>query len=176
MSFESWIFSSSSSLKWIKPDKLWIRNPLKRSILKKPLIVEHISTTWGRFFRGNQRGRSVLILFLFLRGAGAMKPNLQVNLGACLHRPRTHVWLDLCLLLFDNTSSETKSPDAVFLWNLMYNNNSSVIISLDSRSGHKGRVKIKWNIGIEPCPWRYGALRPLRGGWVTEESRLNCTW
>lgn len=72
-----------------------------------------------------------------------MKPNLQVTLGACLHRLRTRVWLDLCLLLLNNMSSETKSPDVVFLWNLMCNNNSSAIINLDSRSGPKGRVKIK---------------------------------
>lgn len=65
-----------------------------------------------------------------------MKPNFQVNLQAFLHRLRTRVWLDLRLILFDNTLSGKKSTDTVFLWNLIYNNNSSMIIKLDLKSGH----------------------------------------
>lgn len=48
-----------------------------------------------------------------------MKRNLQVNLRAFLHRLRTHVWSDLCFILFDNTLSEKKSTGIVFLWNLI---------------------------------------------------------
>lgn len=65
-----------------------------------------------------------------------MKPYLQVNRRSFLHRLRTCVLLDLCFILFDNTLSEKKSTDTVFLWNLIYNNNSSTIINLGLRSGH----------------------------------------
>lgn len=61
-----------------------------------------------------------------------MKPNLQVNLWAFLYRLWTHVWLDLCFMLFDNALSEKKSTLLVFFWSLMYNNNSSMIINVNS--------------------------------------------
>ena len=64
-----------------------------------------------------------------------MKPNLWFNLRAFLHRLRC-VLLDLCFVLSDNTLSEKKSTDTVFLGNLIYNNNSSRKIHLDLRSGH----------------------------------------
>lgn len=136
MSFDSWIFSSVTPLKWIKTDNLIIRNQLNNTHLKNLLRVKHLSITWGTFFKYNQQGQSVLILFLFLRRVSDMKPNLWFNLRAFLHRLRRCVLLDLCFVLSDNTLSEKKSTDTVFLGNLIYNNNSSRKIHLDLRSGH----------------------------------------
>lgn len=95
-----------------------------------------------------------------------MKPNLWFNLRAFLHILRRCVLLDLCFILSDNTLSEKKSTDTVFLGNLIYNNNSSRIIHLDLRSGHYSRVKMK-NIERKlSCPLRHGELRPMKGVWI----------
>lgn len=65
-----------------------------------------------------------------LRGVIDTKPTLQVNLRALLHRLRTCVLLDLCFISFDNPFHEKKSTGIIFLRDLIYNNNSSMIIKL----------------------------------------------